>query len=117
MDNSQKDSLPCKICYHCMSFLFFFLSFLYLNLSLQLKGEYKVVKTLLSLSGFGWDEGDQMVTAPMSVWLLRLITFALPILMIFSSIATTPPVHLSANPMKPKLIPNIITSLSIPQCH
>src|SRR5882672_9580423 len=35
---------------------------------LQLKGEYKVVKTLRGLSGFGWDEGDQMVTAPLAVW-------------------------------------------------
>jgi len=49
-------------------FLFFFLSFLDLILSLQLKGEYKVVKTLRGLSGFGWDEGNQMVTAPMAVW-------------------------------------------------
>ena len=39
-----------------------------LIVSLQLKGEYKQVKTLRALSGFGWDEGDQMVTAPMSVW-------------------------------------------------
>ena len=39
-----------------------------LIVSLQLKGEYKQVKTWHVFSGFGWDEGDQMVTAPMAVW-------------------------------------------------
>ena len=39
-----------------------------LIVSLQLKGEYKQVKTLHVLSGFGWDKGDQMVMAPLAVW-------------------------------------------------
>jgi len=39
-----------------------------LIVSLQLKGEYEQVKTLHALLGFGWDEGDQMVSAPMAVW-------------------------------------------------
>ena len=34
----------------------------------QLKADYKIVKTLRGLSGFGWDEGQQMVTAPPAVW-------------------------------------------------
>ncbi|KAF8591198.1 hypothetical protein K439DRAFT_1327826 [Ramaria rubella] len=34
----------------------------------QLKGEYKIVKVLQELSGFGWDEGTQCVTAPLEVW-------------------------------------------------
>jgi len=35
---------------------------------LQLKAEYKVVQILNRLSGFGWEEGEQMVTAPLQVW-------------------------------------------------
>src|SRR5882724_6901422 len=35
---------------------------------LQLKAEYKTVRTLCGLSGFGWDEGLQMMTAPLQVW-------------------------------------------------
>ncbi|KAF8581616.1 hypothetical protein K439DRAFT_1618908 [Ramaria rubella] len=34
----------------------------------QLKGEYKIVRMLRGLSGFGWDEGKQCVTAPLEVW-------------------------------------------------
>ena len=34
----------------------------------QLKADYKIVKTLRGLSGFGWDKGQQMVTAPAAVW-------------------------------------------------
>lgn len=34
----------------------------------QLKKEYLIVKALRHLSGFGWDETEQMVTAPEEVW-------------------------------------------------
>jgi hypothetical protein len=34
----------------------------------QLKGEYKIVKAMRDLSGFGWDKGQQRVTAPLEVW-------------------------------------------------
>ncbi|KAF8576535.1 hypothetical protein K439DRAFT_1622777 [Ramaria rubella] len=34
----------------------------------QLKGEYKIVRILRRLSGFGWDERKQCVTAPLEVW-------------------------------------------------
>ncbi|KAF8575045.1 hypothetical protein K439DRAFT_1623876 [Ramaria rubella] len=33
-----------------------------------LKGEYKIVRVLRGLSGFGWDEGKQCVTVPLEVW-------------------------------------------------
>ncbi|KAF8578946.1 hypothetical protein K439DRAFT_1280245, partial [Ramaria rubella] len=39
----------------------------------QFKGEYKVVIILRGLSGFGWDEGMQCVTAPLEVWNKYLI--------------------------------------------
>jgi len=43
---------------------------LYLILStlLQLKEDYKVVKELLGMSGFGWDDGKGVVTAEEHVW-------------------------------------------------
>ncbi|KAF8510270.1 Myb/SANT-like DNA-binding domain-containing protein [Gautieria morchelliformis] len=34
----------------------------------RLKKQYKIVKALRLQSGFGWDEGRQMVTAPEEVW-------------------------------------------------
>jgi hypothetical protein len=34
----------------------------------QFKKEYKIVKTLQSLSGFGWDDLKKMVTAEPQVW-------------------------------------------------
>jgi hypothetical protein len=34
----------------------------------QLKGEYKTVKALRQMSGFGWNEGKQCVTAAADVW-------------------------------------------------
>jgi Myb/SANT-like DNA-binding domain len=34
----------------------------------QFKEEYKIVKTLWSLSGFGWDDSKKMVTAEPQVW-------------------------------------------------
>ncbi|KAF8581693.1 hypothetical protein K439DRAFT_1618825 [Ramaria rubella] len=34
----------------------------------RLKGEYKIVRILQGLSGFGWDEGKQCVTVPLEVW-------------------------------------------------
>ena len=49
-----KDIAQCNTCYHKTNYL-------------QLKSDYKLVKTLRGLSGFGWDEGDQMVTAPLAV--------------------------------------------------
>ncbi|KAF8523813.1 Myb/SANT-like domain-containing protein, partial [Gautieria morchelliformis] len=33
-----------------------------------LKKQYKIVKALCLQSGFGWDEGLQMVVAPEEVW-------------------------------------------------
>ena len=35
---------------------------------LQLKEDYKVVKELVNMSGFGWDEGKGVVTAEEHVW-------------------------------------------------
>ena len=35
---------------------------------LQLKAKDKTMQTLHRLSGFSWDEGEQMVTAPLQVW-------------------------------------------------
>ena len=34
----------------------------------QMKGDYKIVKALRELSGFGWDEVKKLVTASDSVW-------------------------------------------------
>ncbi|KAF8584008.1 hypothetical protein K439DRAFT_1298134, partial [Ramaria rubella] len=34
----------------------------------RLKTDYKIVQTLWDLSGFGWDEGRQMVTANEDIW-------------------------------------------------
>ncbi|KAF8576208.1 hypothetical protein K439DRAFT_1623016 [Ramaria rubella] len=34
----------------------------------QLKPNYKIVQTSWDLSGFGWDEGRQMVTANEDIW-------------------------------------------------
>jgi len=64
-----KDIVQCKTCYHKVSrFFCLFLSISFITHYLQLKSEYKLVKTLRGLSGFGWDEGNQMVTVPLSVW-------------------------------------------------
>ena len=64
-----KDIAQCKTCYHKVSHFFcFFLSISFITHYLLLKSEYKLVKTLRGLSSFGWDEGNQMVTAPLSVW-------------------------------------------------
>lgn len=34
----------------------------------QLKKQFKVVKSLVEMSGFGWDEDKKMVSAPSEVW-------------------------------------------------
>jgi len=64
-----KDIAQCKTCYHKVSrFFSIFLSISLIANYLQLKSDYKLVKTLRGLSGFGWDEGDHMVTAPLAIW-------------------------------------------------
>ena len=63
----KKTVLQCKTCYHRVRPQ----SYIYVHLAaecLQLKAEYKTVRTLRGLSGFGWDKGEQMVTAPLQVW-------------------------------------------------
>lgn len=45
----------------------------YITSFLQLKKEYREVKQLRDLSGFGWDDIQKLVTADNDVW-LRLIT-------------------------------------------
>jgi len=67
-DGCKKDALKCKTL-SAGEFLFLITLFNFgLMVSLQLKGEYKQVKTLHSLSGFGWHQGDQMVMAPLAIW-------------------------------------------------
>src|SRR5882724_12943888 len=63
----KKTLFQCKTCYHRVSAQYY----IYVLLSadyLQLKAKYKSVQTLCRLSGFGWDEGEKMVTAPLQVW-------------------------------------------------
>jgi hypothetical protein len=38
------------------------------NVRVQLKSDFLMVKTLHSLSGWGWDDTTQMVIAPLEVW-------------------------------------------------
>ena len=54
----NKDLKQCKTCYHkvCHSCGLGHLT------PVQFKVDYKIVKSLQGLSGFGWDEGEQMVT-------------------------------------------------------
>lgn len=45
-----------------------FCNVFYLNYALKLKKEYKEVKHIRDLSGFGWDDAKKVVTATPEVW-------------------------------------------------